>query len=152
MIVTDKYNSQSSTLKANNTLTGDPAHIYIFADKTYCRPQLIKKAIEYIECDFHGCVWFTVKDNKLAIKPKQDYIDILISLYPSLNWDMKDKIFADLLTRVNSLGDGDSEVNSTIYTDDKLRRFYDISDIEFDFFCEYFADSQFDNISAISQG
>lgn len=108
MIVTDKYNSQSSILKANNTLTGTHTNIYIFDDGTFCRPQTVKGDIEYIECDYHGCVWFTVKDNKLAIKPKQDYVDILISLYPSLNWDMKDKIFADLLTRVNSLGDGDS--------------------------------------------
>lgn len=143
MIVTGKFNTENTTLLENKRIDGLECNIYKFEDGIFCRQ--IGDTGVYLQTDYNGDVWFTVTTEQIDSIPQKEHMDLLVSLADSLTFEVYDKTFREL-----HLFTTDTEIKSGFYPVDLTTRDFKSTDLEFEFYCNYFFNAENDNTDIIS--
>jgi len=142
MIVTERFNTEKTSILPNKRTDGIPQNIYKFEDATYCR-EIYGTGI-YLQTDLNGDCWFQTTTNKLDVAPEEQDINQLVEIADSLNFDVENKSFRDIHKFINE-DESKAEIKSGFYTIDMTTRPQLTCDIEFAAYCKYFYDFVNDN-------
>lgn len=161
MIVTDKYNEESSkTVVINDvenvSILPDYYTLYKFKDNSFCRPVVIGSVLQVVECDAIGDCWFTIPTGVLDSAIPDPPLSQLNTVFGSesesgfIDFVPSGTTLREIHKFVNDFGNGYSEIKSGIYPTGFHSRKYSTFDEEFQFYFDMFAAADLSNVSTKS--